>query len=293
MISQAMVARTNISLAFLMLLLCTAGNPSLVLWYSFYFLYNFLLCLGSKGPNQVDGWLCFLTIFCTWKVCSCTFNTIYFMLHDFALNSVFPFGQPSRKCYLTTLWITEICPEILFAFCSSVASFQSQGNVNSVTSLSLAPKFLFDELHYIPLFVGLKSARLGTIQKKGCGDLALAAPHKQSMYCNRGNKEVISCIILPGLPELMAERFTSGAQDWDSFYPPEICTLKTTASIRTYVNSIYLAKYTYYVTKNIVPATLGIPCGPCLASLLCFAVDSFYAWRENLEKQPLIFWPTF
>lgn len=112
-----MVARTNISLAFLMLLLCAVENLSLVLWYSFYFLYNFLLCLGWKGPNQVDHLLCFPTIFSTWKVCSCTFNTISFMLHNFFLNSPFSLDQPSRKCYLTTLWIIEICPpEIPFAF---------------------------------------------------------------------------------------------------------------------------------------------------------------------------------
>lgn len=194
-----MVARTNISLAFLMLFLCTAGNPSLVLWYSFYFLCNFLLHLASKEPNQVDRSLCFLTIFCIWKVCNCTFNTIYFMLHNFVLNSLSPFGQASRKCYLTTLWITEICPGILFAFCCRVACFQSQGNVNSVTSLSVAPKFQFDKLHHVTQFVGLKPACFVTIQKKGCGDLALAAPCKQLMHCNRGNKEVIACIILPGL----------------------------------------------------------------------------------------------
>lgn len=117
MTSQATVARTNISLAFLMLFLCAVENTSLVLWYSFYFLYNFLLCSGSKWPNQADRLVCFLTIFCTWKVCSCTFNTISFVLHNFFLNSLISLDQPTRKSYLMTLWITEICPpEIPFAF---------------------------------------------------------------------------------------------------------------------------------------------------------------------------------
>jgi len=104
MISQAMVARTH-SLAFLMLLLCAAENPSSDIVSTSCTISSYVW--DQKGPNQVD---CFLTIFCTWKVCSCTFNTICFILHNFFLNSLFTLDQPSRKCYLTTLWIAAIGP---------------------------------------------------------------------------------------------------------------------------------------------------------------------------------------
>lgn len=100
-----------------MLPLCAVENLSLVFWHSFYILYNFLLCLGSMEPNKIDHLLCFWTTFCTWKVCSCTFNITSLTSHNFFFNSFFSSDQSSRKSYLTTPWTTEICPsEILFAF---------------------------------------------------------------------------------------------------------------------------------------------------------------------------------
>lgn len=119
-------------------------------------------------------------------------------------------------------------------FYCSVASFQSQGNVNSVISPSLAPKFCFDQLHYVPLFVGLTPALFATNQKKGHGGLTLSAPSKQLMHCNRGNKEVILCIILLGLVTTNHRTiYPRHARLWGSFYPLEICMLKITALILT------------------------------------------------------------
>lgn len=152
MISQAMVTRTNISLAFLMLFLCAVENLSFILRHSLYLQYNLLVCLGWKRPNQVDHLLCFLTIFCTLKVCSYTFNTISFMLHNFFLKFPIFLGSAFQKMLPSdpsANWNLSSWSPVCF-YCS-VASFQSEGNVNSVIPPSLAPKFLFDQLHYVTL----------------------------------------------------------------------------------------------------------------------------------------------